>query len=100
MRGGPSGVFVDFGLLPDLLAKATDGRAETVAAWSALLTAAEFEHEHLNADGAPDDQFDADLVAADAWRFYIPTHVPPRYADYPVVVVPCIGGDVDQNGKR
>ena len=30
-------------------------------------------------------------------EIYIPTHVPPRYADYPVVVVPCIGGDVVEN---
>ena len=27
MRGGPSGIFVDFDLLPDLLAKAVNGRA-------------------------------------------------------------------------
>ena len=69
MRGGPSGVFVDFDLLADLLAKATDGRAETIAAWSALLTAGGFENEHLDADAVPDDQDEADRTAADAWRF-------------------------------
>lgn len=69
MRGGPSGVFVDFDLLPDLLANAGGGRAETVAAWSALLTAAGFENEHLDADAVPDDQDEADRTAADAWRF-------------------------------
>lgn len=28
---------------------------------------------------------------------YIPTRIPSRYADYPVVVVPCLGGDVAEN---
>ena len=69
MRGGPSGVFVDFDLLPDLLANVAGGRAETIAAWSALLAAAGFENEHLDADGAPDEHIDAERVAADAWRF-------------------------------
>lgn len=69
MRGGPCGVFVDFDLLPDLLAKAVNGRAATISAWSALLTAAGFENEHLDADAVPDDQDEADRTAADAWRF-------------------------------
>ena len=69
MRGGPSGVFVDFDLLPDLLASVADGRPETIAAWSALLAAAGFEHDHLDADGPSDEQMDASRVAADAWRF-------------------------------
>ena len=69
MRGGPSGVFVDFDLLPDLLAEATDGRAETITAWAALLIAAGFENEHLDADADSDDQDEADRTAADAWRF-------------------------------
>ena len=44
MRGGPPGVVVDFDLLPDLLDNvAAGGRAETVAAWAVLLTAAGFE---------------------------------------------------------
>ena len=69
MRGGPSGVFVDFDLLPDLLANVAAGRVETIAMWSALLTAAGFENEHLDADTIPDDQAEADRTAADAWRF-------------------------------
>ena len=69
MTDGPSGVFVDFDLLPDLLASVADGRAETIAAWSALLAAAGLENEHLDADGVQDDRVDADRVAADAWRF-------------------------------
>ena len=69
MRGGPSGIFVDFDLLPDLLGNASGARSETVAAWSALLTAAGFENEHLDADAVPDDQDEADRTAADAWRF-------------------------------
>ena len=31
---------------------------------------------------------------------YIPSHIPKRYADYPVVVVLCIGGDVLENVQR
>ena len=69
MRGGPSGIFVDFDLLPDLLGNVSGARSETVAAWSALLTAAGFENEHLDADAVPDDQDEADRTAADAWRF-------------------------------
>ena len=71
MRGGLSGVFMDFDLLPRLLARAqkTGQREETVADWSEFLDTVGFEEEHLDPDDLPSGLSAADCTAADAWRF-------------------------------
>ena len=71
MRGGLCGVFLDFDLLPRLLARAetAGGRAETVADWSALLDEAGFKESHIDPDELPAGLSAADCAAADAWRF-------------------------------
>ena len=71
MRGGLSGVFVDFDLLPRLLARAelTSDRVETIADWSAFLDQVGFEDAHLDPDEFPAGMSAADCIAADAWRF-------------------------------
>ena len=71
MRGGLCGVFLDFDLLPRLLARAetAGGRANTVADWSALLDQAGFKESHIDPDELPAGMSSADRAAADAWRF-------------------------------
>ena len=72
MRGGLCGVFVDFDLLPRLLARAERGggdRTETTADWSTFLDSVEFEQRHIDPDQLPSGLSVADRTAADAWRF-------------------------------
>ena len=71
MRGGLSGIFVDFDHLPRLLAsaEATSDRIQTVAAWSAFLAEVGFEEAHIDPDEFPAGMSAADCMAADAWRF-------------------------------
>ena len=71
MRGGLSGAFIDFDLLPCLLARVekTGRREETVADWSEFLDSVGFEDEHLDVDEFPGGQSAAECTAADAWRF-------------------------------
>ena len=71
LRNGLSGSFLDFDLIPPLLARAeaTSGRDETVAAWSAYLDAVGFEDAHLDPDDFPSGMSAGDCMAADAWRF-------------------------------
>ena len=71
MRGGLSGVFIDFDLLPRLLARAekTDQREKTVEDWSEFLESVGFEEDHLDLDEFPRGLSAADCTAADAWRF-------------------------------
>ena len=70
MRGGVSGIFLDFDLLPRLLERAetTGTRASTVANWSAYLDEAGFEDAHIDPDEFPNGMSVADCMAADAWR--------------------------------
>ena len=72
MRGGLSGIFVDFDLLPSLLARAERGevgRVEITAAWSTYLDSVGFNQSHLDPDEFPLGMSAADCTAADAWRF-------------------------------
>ena len=72
MRGGLSGIFVDFDLLPSLLARAERGevgRVEITAAWSTYLDSVGFNQSHLDPDEFPSGMSAADCTAADAWRF-------------------------------
>ena len=68
-RGGPSGSFVDFDLMPLLLirAKGTGGRDATIKDWTNYLAEVGFESAHIEQD-APNTPL-APRVAADAWRF-------------------------------
>ena len=71
MRNGLSGSFLDFDLLPALLARAerTGARAETTADWAEWLSAAGFERKHVGPDDLPTGMSISDFMAADAWRF-------------------------------
>ena len=68
-RGGPSGSFADFDLIPLLLtrAKATGDRDATIKEWTNYLAEVGFESAHIEHD-APNTPL-APRVAADAWRF-------------------------------
>ena len=71
LRNSLSGAFLDFDLLPDLLAR-VDGtldRAEVTADWAQWLSTVDFEQEHINPDELPDGMTVADSMAADAKRF-------------------------------
>ena len=71
LRNGISGSFLDFDLIPLLLARAeaTSGRGETDAAWSGYLDEVGFEDAHLDPDEFPSGMSAADCMDADAWRF-------------------------------
>ena len=71
MRNGLSGSFLDFDLLPALLARAerTGARAEATADWAEWLGAADFERKHIGPDDLPAGMSISDVMAADAWRF-------------------------------
>ena len=71
MRNGLSGSFLDFELLPALLARAerTGARAATTADWAGWLGAAGFERKHVGPDDLPAGMSISDVMAADAWRF-------------------------------
>ena len=68
--GGLSGVFLDSGLLPELLADLdrSSERAATIARWSELLEAAGFDGRAIDPDASPVPQRPATLAAEGAWR--------------------------------
>ena len=68
-RGGPSGSFADFDLIPLLLirAKDTGDRDATIKDWTSHLAEVGFESTHIEQDDANTPL--APRVAADAWRF-------------------------------
>ena len=70
LRGGLSGVFVDFDLLPDLLAglDQTSERTAVVARWSAFLEASGLDSRAIDPDEFPVGQPAATLAADGAWR--------------------------------
>ena len=70
LRGGLSGLFVDFDHLPALLANIDPAgdRGATVARWSALLEAMGFDDRHIDPDEYPVAQTEATLAAEGAWR--------------------------------
>ena len=71
VRGGPSGVFVDFDLLPDLMSRSVQmqTREETIESWTAHLEAAGFDARHIDPEGVPESLSLAAMLASDAWRF-------------------------------
>ena len=71
MRNGLSGSFVDFDLLPNLLARAerSGGRERATADWSRWLSAVGFQHDHVDPHELPTGLSVPDSLAADAWRF-------------------------------
>ena len=67
LRGGLSGEFVDFRLLPALLADFDDSpRNATIGRWVELLVERSFDARHIDPDG---DRLAADVAAEGAWRF-------------------------------
>ena len=70
LRGGLSGLFVDFDHLPALLADNDPAgiRHVTIARWSVLLAAAGFDGRHIDPDEFPTPQPSATLAAEGAWR--------------------------------
>ena len=68
-RGGPSGSFADFDLIPLLLirAKDTGDRDATIKDWTSYLADVGFESAHIEQDARNVPL--APRVAADAWRF-------------------------------
>ena len=70
LRGGLSGLFVDFDHLPALLANIDPerDRGATVARWSALLEKIGFDDRHIDPDDYPVAQTEATLAAEGAWR--------------------------------
>ena len=71
IRGGPSGVFVDFDLLPDLMSRSVkeQTREETIESWAAHLEAVGFEVRHIDPECVPESLSLAAMFASDAWRF-------------------------------
>ncbi len=72
LRGGLSGVFVDFDLLPDLLAdlgQRPGERSEAIARWAAFLEAAGFDGRAIDPHESPIPQPPSTLAAEGAWRF-------------------------------
>ena len=71
IRGGPSGMFVDFGLLPDLMMRCVQARTRegTIEAWTAHLEAVGFEARHIDPESVPESLSLAATLASDAWRF-------------------------------
>ena len=70
LRGGLSGLFVDFDHLPALLADmcTAGGRQETVSRWSALLESMGFDARHIDPEEYPVLRSPAVLAAEGAWR--------------------------------
>ena len=71
IRGGPSRVFVDFDLLPDLMARSvqTRTRERTIESWTTHLEAVGFEARHIDPESVPESLSLAAMLASDAWRF-------------------------------
>ena len=71
IRGGPSGVFVDFDLLPDLMARSvqTRTRERTIESWTTHLEAVGFGARHIDPDCVPESLSLAAMLASDAWPF-------------------------------
>ena len=70
LRGGLSGLFVDFDLLPDLFAglDKSSERTAAVARWSAFLEASGFDSRAIDPHEFPVPQPAATLAADGAWR--------------------------------
>ena len=70
-RGGPSGVFVDFDLLPALMAGAahTGARERTIEVWTIHLETIGLETRHIDPDCVQESLSLAAMLASDAWRF-------------------------------
>ena len=68
-RGGPSGVFVDFDLLPYLMTTCVRSREDTIESWMIHLEAVGFEARHIDPDSVPEPLSLAAMLASDAWRF-------------------------------
>ena len=71
LRGGLSGVFVDFDLLPDLLAdlgQRPGDRGDVIPRWTALLEASGFDARAIDPDEHRVPQPAATLAAEGAWR--------------------------------
>ena len=71
LRGGLSGLFVDFDLLPDLLAdlgQRPGDRGDAIPRWAAFLEAAGFDARAIDPDEHPVPQPAATLAAEGAWR--------------------------------
>ena len=71
LRGGLSGLFVDFDLLPDLLADLGQNlgdRADAIPRWAAFLEAAGFDARTIDPDEHRVPQPAATLAAEGAWR--------------------------------
>ena len=70
LRGGISGVFVDFDLLPALFASINRSKARRVivARWARLLDKHGFEDRHIDSDDHPVAQPESTLAAEGAWR--------------------------------
>ena len=71
LRGGLSGLFVDFGQLPDLLAdpgQSPGERGEAIPRWAAFLEAAGFDVRAIDPHEHPVPQPPAVLAAEGAWR--------------------------------
>ena len=71
LLNGISGSFLDFDLLPDLLARAESnrGRIKITANWSVFLAQVGFKDTHIDPDELSAGMSAADCMAADAWRF-------------------------------
>ena len=71
VRGGPSGVFVDFDLLPDLMMRSVQARTRegTIESWTAHLEAVGFEVLHIDPECVPESLSLAAMLVSDAWRF-------------------------------
>lgn len=66
LRGGLSGEFVDFHLLPALLADFDDcPRSAAIGRWAELLVERSFDARHIDLDG---DRLAAEVAAEGAWR--------------------------------
>ena len=69
VRGGPSGVFVDFDLLPYLMTTCVRSREDTIESWMIHLEAVGFEARRIDPDSVPEPLSLAAMLASDAWRF-------------------------------
>ena len=69
VRGGPSGVFMEFHLLPNLMAKSTRSRGDTITSWTTHFEAVGFEARHVDPASVPESLSLSPMLASDAWRF-------------------------------
>ena len=69
VRGGPSGAFVDFDLLPYLMTTCVRSREDTIESWTTHLETFGFEARHIDPESVPQSLSLAAMLASDAWRF-------------------------------